>query len=398
MREFRNSLSELRWRYQVRWGTLGSMGEEEDGKQESILQIQRQVSLAPLTILELGGTASSFATIDSVGMAKEAIRWAGRHSQPVAILGSGSNVVVSDDGFGGIAIRAALRGVQLQDDGAMVRVTAAAGEPWDELVEMTVAENLAGLECLSGIPGWVGATPIQNVGAYGQDVATVIESVQALDLVSLEERTLGREACGFGYRTSSFREFPDRFLILSVTFALVRGGQPKIEYRELRRALGIGPSPPSLAEIRRTVLDLRRSKSMVVEEGDPNRRSVGSFFVNPVIDAATLAALDEQARASGMLAPTENAPTFPADPRAFKVSAAWLIEKAGFTKGLRRGAFGISSAHALALVHHGGGTTGELVALARDIREGVLRRFDIELQPEPVFLGFPTRNPLSATG
>jgi UDP-N-acetylmuramate dehydrogenase len=371
------------------------MGEAEDRNQESILEVQRQVPLAPLTTLELGGTASSFATIDSVGMAKEAIRWAGRHSQPVAILGGGSNVVVSDYGFGGIAVRAALRGVQLQGDGAMVRVTAAAGETWDELVEMTVAENLAGLECLSGIPGWVGATPIQNVGAYGQDVATVIEDVHVLDLMSLEERTLGQEGCGFGYRTSSFREFPDRFLVLSVTYALVRDGRPKVEYRELRRALGIGRSAPSLTEVRRTVLELRRSKSMVVEEGDPNRRSVGSFFVNPVVDAATLAALDERARATGVLAPTESLPAFPADNRTFKVPAAWLIEKAGFSKGLRRGAFGISSAHALALVHHGGGTAEELVALARDIREGVWRRFEIELQPEPVFLGFPTVNPLA---
>jgi len=372
------------------------MGESENRNQESILQIQSEVSLAPLTTLELGGTASSFATIDSVGMAKEAIRWAGQHSQPVAILGGGSNVVVSDDGFGGIAIRAALRGVELEDDGGLVRVTAAAGESWDELVEMTVAENLAGLECLSGIPGWVGATPIQNVGAYGQEVATVIERVRVLDLMSLEERALGPEACGFGYRTSSFREFPGRFLVLSVTYALERGGPPKVEYRELRRALGIGRAAPTLAEVRRVVHELRRSKSMVIEDDDPNRRSAGSFFVNPVVDALTLATLDEQARASGVLSSTESVPSFPADGLGFKVSAAWLIEKAGFAKGLRRGAFGISSAHALALVHHGGGTTEDLLALAKDIREGVRRQFDIELQPEPVFLGFPTANPLSS--
>jgi UDP-N-acetylmuramate dehydrogenase len=372
------------------------MGDAEDPYQESNLQIQRQVSLAPLTTLELGGTASSFATIDNVGMAKEAVRWAGRYSQPVVILGGGSNVVVSDDGFDGIAVRAALRGVRLKADGSMVRVTAAAGEPWDEIVEMTVAENLAGLECLSGIPGWVGATPIQNVGAYGQDVGKVIEGVRVLDLLSLEEHTLGREACGFGYRTSTFREFPGRYLVLSVTYVLERGGRPKVEYRELQRALGIGRSAPSPAAVRETVLELRRSKSMVLDEGDPNRRSVGSFFVNPVVDGMTLAALDEHARASGALAPTESMPTFPADGQGFKVPAAWLIERAGFSKGLRRGAFGISSAHALALVHYGGGTSKELLALARDIREGVRRRFDIELQPEPVFLGFPTADPLSS--
>ena len=396
MKEFRNSLSDSRWRWRALCGTLSSMGEREDHNQESILQIRRQVSLAPLTTLELGGTASSFATVDSVETAREAIRWAGRYSQPVAILGGGSNVVVSDNGFDGLAVRAALRGILLEDDGPKVRVTAAAGEPWDELVEMTVAENLAGLECLSGIPGWVGATPIQNVGAYGQDVASAIESVQVLDLMSLEEQTMRPEACCFGYRTSSFREFPDRFLILSVTYALVRDGRPKVEYRELRRALGIGCSAPSLAEVRQTVLDLRRSKSMLADEDEPNHRSVGSFFINPVIDASGLAALDERARATGGLASTESVPTFKTDTGAFKVPAAWLIEKAGFTKGLRRGAFGVSSAHALALVHHGGGTSEELVALARDIREGVRRQFDVELQPEPVFLGFPTANPLSS--
>ena len=395
MKEFRISPSNLRWRKQVRWGTLTLMSEEEDRNKGSNLQIQHRVSLAPLTTLELGGAAGSFATIDSVEMAKEAIRWAGRNLQPVAILGGGSNVVVSDSGFGGLVLRATLRGVQLQDDESAVRLTAAAGEPWDELVEMTVAENLAGLECLSGIPGWVGATPIQNVGAYGQDVATVIEAVHVLDLMSLEEKTLGREECGFGYRTSSFREFPNRFLVLSVTYALERGGRPKIEYRELRRALGIGQTEPSLAEARRAVLDLRRSKSMVLEEGDPNRRSAGSFFVNPVVDAVMLAKLDERARVSGVLEPGESVPSFPADGKNRKVPAAWLIEKTGFAKGLRKGAIGISSAHALALVHHGGGSTEELVALARDIREGVRRQFDIKLQPEPVFLGFPTANPLS---
>lgn len=379
----------------MRWGTLALMSEEEARNNGSNLQIQHRVSLAPLTTLELGGAAGSFATIDSVEMAKEAIRWAGRNSLPVAILGGGSNVVVSDDGFGGFVLRAALRGVQLQDEGSTVRVTAAAGEPWDELVEMTVAENLAGLECLSGIPGWVGATPIQNVGAYGQDVAMVIEGVHVLDLTSLEEKTLIREECGFGYRTSSFREFPNRFLVLSVTFALKRDGGPKIEYRELRRALGLGETEPSLVEARQAVLDLRRSKSMVLEEGDPNLRSAGSFFVNPVVNAVMLAKLDERARASGALEPGENVPSFPADGNNRKLPAAWLIEKAGFGKGLRRGAFGISSAHALALVHHGGGSSEDLVALASDIREGVLRRFEIELQPEPVFLGFPTANPLA---
>jgi UDP-N-acetylmuramate dehydrogenase len=371
------------------------MTETEGEATRSNLRIRRNVSLAPLTTIELGGTAHAFAEIDDVETARQAVRWAGRHDLALAILGGGSNMVVADQGFAGLALRVEMRGIDVQNDGDRARVTVSAGEPWDELVEMTVAEDLAGLECLSGIPGWVGATPIQNVGAYGQEVAAVIEGVRVLDLTSLEERTIGREACGFGYRTSTFREFPGRFMILSVTFDLEEGGRPKVEYRELRRTLGIGRAKPSLKEVRSAVLELRRAKSMVIEETDPNRRSVGSFFVNPVVSAESLAALDERVRTSGARTGAENVPTFPAQDGGFKVPAAWLIEKAGFSKGLRRGAFGISTAHALALVHHGGGTSEELVALARDIREGVRRRFDIELQPEPVFLGFPTSNPLA---
>jgi len=223
----------------------------------------------------------------------------------------------------------------------------------------------------------------------------VTQAVRVLDLTSLEERTLAPDSCGFGYRTSTFREFPGRFLITSVTYGLTRAGRPKIEYRELKRALGIGGGSPSLADVRSAVLGLRRSKSMVFEADDPNRRSVGSFFINPVVDGVRLASLDERVRASGTISPTDSVPTFPEGEGRFKVSAAWLIEKSGFPKGTRRGSFGLSSAHALAVVHHGGGTTAELIALIRDIREGVWREFDIELQPEPVFLGFPTTNPLS---
>jgi UDP-N-acetylmuramate dehydrogenase len=380
---------------QTRWCTIFEMTATEGENGGSNLRIRRDVSLAPLTTLELGGTAHAFADIADVSAAREAVRWAGRHDLPLAIIGGGSNVVVADRGFPGIALRIEMRGIQVDGEGERVRVTASAGEPWDELVAFTVDEGLAGLECLSGIPGCVGATPIQNVGAYGQEVSAVIEGVHVLDLTSMEERTIAREACGFGYRSSAFREFPGRFLVLSVTFQLQRGGRPRVEYGELRKALGIGRSTPSLAEVRSTVLGLRRVKSMVIEEGDPNRRSVGSFFVNPVVSADAATALEDFVRASEPFGGIESVPTFPVPDGNFKVSAAWLIEKAGFSKGLRRGAFGISTAHALALVHHGGGSAEELVALARDIREGVRRKFDIELQPEPVFLGFPTSNPLA---
>ena len=394
MKEFRFFQRDLRWRELSRWGTLGLMDDKAGLDPGSTLHVRKNVSLAPLTTLELGGPASSFTSVDSVDMAKEAIRWAHLSSQPVAVLGGGSNVVISDSGFAGLAIRAEIRGISIEGDEGVARVTAAAGETWDEIVKMTVAENLVGLECLSGIPGWVGATPIQNVGAYGQDISTVIDSVNVLDLESLEERTLEREACGFGYRSSIFRRFPGRFLVVSVTFFLEKGGRPKVKYRELRQALGPGKAVPSLQEIRRTVLELRRSKSMVLEDQDANRRSVGSFFVNPVIDDVKLAALNEHSRRTGALAPTESVPTFPGGESEFKVPAAWLIEKAGFSKGLRRGGVGISSKHALALVHFGEGTSEELVALAREIRNGVDRKFAIKLEPEPVFLGFPSTSPL----
>lgn len=359
------------------------------------MSIRRHVPLAPLTTLELGGPAASYIEIDNLATAEEVIRWAGDQSQPLTILGGGSNVVVADRGVPGLITRVAIRGVDFDKHGEDVRVTGAAGEPWDDFVGMTVAEDLTGLECLSGIPGLVGATPIQNVGAYGQEVAAVIDRVRVLDLKNLEEKILDSKSCRFGYRSSVFRDFPGRYLVLSVTYRLRRGGCPRVEYGELRRALGGGGATPSLAEVRKTVLDLRRRKSMVIDETDPNRRSVGSFFVNPVVDAVSLAVLRERIDAAESPSGTGDVPTFPAGEGRFKVPAAWLIERAGFAKGMRRGAVGISPAHALALVHHGGGTAAELVALARDIRDSVSLEFGVELQPEPVFLGFQTENPLA---
>jgi UDP-N-acetylmuramate dehydrogenase len=360
----------------------------------STARIAHEVSLAPLTTLELGGPAGSYAEVANVEQAIEAIRWARPQDLPVAVIGGGSNLVVADGGWPGLALRAAMRGIEIERVGGTARLTAAAGEPWDEVVATTVAENLAGLECLSGIPGWVGATPIQNVGAYGQDVAAVIESVCVLNTLSLEQRNLSNAECCFGYRSSTFREFPGRDLVVSVTFILRPGGPPTVEYRELQRALAARRAASSLEDVRQAVLELRRGKSMVVEENDPNRRSVGSFFINPVLDAARLAELETRARAAGVVDFSSSVPTFPAGRDRFKVSAGWLIEHSGFARGTRRGAFSVSSAHALALVHHGGGRTEELLALARDIREAVRQRFGIELQPEPVFLGFSTANPL----
>jgi UDP-N-acetylmuramate dehydrogenase len=270
----------------------------------------------------------------------------------------------------------------------MVRVSVGAGEIWDEVVARTVDENLAGLECLSGIPGTAGATPIQNVGAYGQQVSDVIREVRVIDRVTLETRSMCVADCGFGYRTSSFRIAPDRYVVLGAVFELRPGGAPTLEYPELVRKLDVTGTTPSVSDVREAVVELRRAKSMTIEAGDPNRRSVGSFFVNPVIAEDAVPDLAESASVDD-----DEVPRFPSDNGLVKIPAAWLVEHSGFRKGLRRGGVGISSRHSLALVHHGGATTEELVALAREIRRGVRSRFGIDLKPEPRFLGFDEDDP-----
>jgi len=359
-------------------------------------KIGRNVSIAPLTTLELGGAADYLMEAERPSDAIDAARWARTRDLPMLVLGGGSNLVVADDGWAGLVIRMAVHGIEMERDGDEVLVTAAAGEPWDEFVEMMVDADLAGLECLGGIPGTVGATPIQNVGAYGQEVATTIESVRVFDLESFETFSLTSAQCGFGYRRSVFRENPGRYVVMSVTYRLAAGARGTVAYAELRRALGKSAAAAPLSDVLNTVLELRRAKSMVIEGDSPNRRSVGSFFVNPVLDAHDLDRLKDRVRTGGAGLSDGDLPSHPVGENHFKVPAAWLIEHSGFARGWRRKSVGISDAHALALVHLGGGTSAELVDFAREIQQGVLGRFGIELQPEPVFVGFPTANPLSA--
>lgn len=356
--------------------------------------LQSDVPLAPLTSLELGGCAGSLVTIEDVHDAAEAVRWARRHRKPLTVLGGGSNVVVADDGVRGLVLKTALRGLDYRRDRGAVFATVGAGEVWDDVVQDATVRGLAGVECLSGIPGLVGATPIQNVGAYGQEVGDVVEAVRVLDLETFEDRSLSAAECRFAYRDSLFRRHPGRWLVLEVTFRLRHAGAPTLVYRELQRAVAFREAVPSVAEVREAVLDLRRSKSMVLDPGDPNSRSAGSFFVNPVVPIEGLAKMNRCGRAAGVLTGDDPVPSFELGEELFKVPAGWLIEKAGFRKGMRRGPVGISSAHALALVHHGGGTAADLVALAREIRDGVHKAFGVELRPEPVFLGFGCDNPL----
>jgi UDP-N-acetylmuramate dehydrogenase len=352
------------------------------------MNVRDGVPLAPLTTLELGGPARHLVEAADDATIVEALSWADARGVPAFVLGGGSNVVVADAGFEGLVVRVATRGSTFGAPAATgeALVTAAAGEPWDAFVGATVARGLAGLECLSGIPGLVGATPIQNVGAYGQEVADTIRSVRAWDRRARAVVELAPEACAFAYRDSAFRRAPDRHVVLGVTFALRAGGVPTPRYRELADALAQGGAP-TLARVRDVVIALRRRKSMVLDAADPNRRSVGSFFTNPIVDDAAAERLAARAAADGLVPAPADVPRWPAGPGRVKLSAGWLIERAGMTKGLRRGPVGISSAHALALVHHGGGTTAALVALAREVRDAVAARFGVALAPEPIFLG-----------
>ena len=328
--------------------------------------------LASLTTLRLGGPARSLVPCSTQDELIEAVR----SDEPVLVLAGGSNVVVADEGFPGLVARVETRGIERDGE----RLTVEAGEPWDDLVALTVGEGLAGFECLSGIPGSTGATPIQNVGAYGQEVSATVRSVRVLDRAEGRVEELPPERCGFGYRTSIFK-YSDRHLVLAVTFELERSelSEP-IRYPELARALDVevGERAP-LAEVREAVLGLRRGKGMVVDPADPDSVSAGSFFTNPFVTEDQLAEVARRADAPP--------PAFPADDGRVKTSAAWLIERAGFTKGYGDGPVGLSTKHTLALVNRGGGTTAQLVALAREIADEVRRRFGVELRPEPVFVG-----------
>ena len=333
---------------------------------------------------------------------REANLWARAQALPLFAIGGGSNVVASDAGFDGVIVKmAGLRGIEFHTRAnGETWVTAAAGEPWDAFVDTCVGRDLGGIECLAGIPGLVGATPIQNVGAYGQEVSETIRQVRVLDRASDAIEVLDAASCGFGYRESRFRRAPDQYVVLSVTFALRTAGVATIRYPELAAAIATASATttnatttnatsavPSLSEVSATVRTLRRGKSMVLDPADENRRSVGSFFTNPIVSVADAEAVCTRALAAGLVDSIDRVPRFPTETGAVKLSAGWLIERAGFQKGLRRGAVGLSSRHALALVHHGGGTTAELLSLAHEIRDGVARTFGVTLSPEPILLG-----------
>jgi UDP-N-acetylmuramate dehydrogenase len=345
--------------------------------------------LADFTTVGLGGPAQAFARTETEDELIDAVRTADAAGERVLILGGGSNLVVADEGFDGTVIQVATRGVRRgglagQTSGEL---TVAAGEEWDGVVARSVAEGLAGLECLSGIPGLTGATPMQNVGAYGQEVADTITGVRVWDRDAAEVLELPAAECGFGYRTSRFRGSA-RFVVLSVTFALaVQARSAPVRYAELAAALGVSPGGQvDGAEARAAVIELRQRKGMVIDPGDPDTRSAGSFFLNPVLDAATLAGVESAAR--DRCGPDVRVPRFEAGNGQVKVPAAWLIERAGFTRGYNPGdGARISSKHTLALVNAGSASTAALLALAREIRDGVHAIFGVTLAPEPILIG-----------
>jgi UDP-N-acetylmuramate dehydrogenase len=337
-----------------------------------------------LTTLGLGGPARFFVDVADAAQAKSALTWAKERRLPVFILGGGSNLVVADEGFAGLVLRVGTRGHRWYEDQGEIRVEAQAGEPWDHLVAEAAARGAAGIECLSGIPGTVGAAPVQNIGAYGQEIASTVRRVRVLDRDTLASTDLDADACRFGYRDSAFRRAPERFVILSLTLGLARSGAPTVRYAELAAAVG---ADPTLASVRHAILGLRRKKSMLLDDGDPNGRSAGSFFTNPVVTAGHAEELAARAVSLGVAGAPSEMPRFALGDGRVKLAAAWLIERAGIARGFRMGPVGVSSQHALALVHHGGAKTDDLVRLACHVHDTVLGRFGIALQPEPIFLG-----------
>jgi UDP-N-acetylmuramate dehydrogenase len=337
-----------------------------------------QVPLAPRCTLGVGGPARFFVEACHETTVLDALDWARARGVRLRVLGGGSNLVVADEGVDALVVKIALRGIDTREASGVVELTAAAGEPWDDLVARTVERGWAGLECLSGIPGLVGATPIQNVGAYGQEVAETVHAVRALDTDRRTVVTLGRAECGFAYRDSLFKSGePERYVVLAVTYRLRSAGAPAVRYADVERDLAArGVATPSVADVRATVLRVRRAKSMVIEPGDPNRRSCGSFFVNPVIPAEELPRVRAVAG--------DGVPCWPQADGRVKLSAAWLIEQAGFTRGHREGPVGLSTRHALAIVAHDGARARDVLEFARRLQDAVQARFGVRLTPEPV--------------
>jgi UDP-N-acetylmuramate dehydrogenase len=349
--------------------------------------LQENVELAPLTTFRIGGPARYFVEATTPGEVEQAVVFARSKDIPLFVLGGGSNLVVADSGWPGLVLKIAIAGIDQRsgsDEEGHILFDAGAGEPWDRFVSHAVIAHCAGVECLSGIPGSIGGTPVQNVGAYGQEVSETIDSVEVFDRKDGQVRELCNEACGFSYRSSIFNTTErERFIILRVIYALAPGGEPRLEYNDLKRHFEGRETRPNLAETREAVRHIRGLKGMLIVPGDPDCQSAGSFFKNPVLSEEAHADLKKRAEAKGL-----NLPSYPALEKSKKVSAAWLVEKSGFARGYSLGSVGISSKHALAIVNRGGATAAEVLALKEQIQQRVEEIWAVRLEPEPVMVGF----------
>ena len=344
------------------------------------------VALADHCTMGVGGPARFFVEARDESAVLAAHEWARTRRVPLRVLGGGSNLVVADEGVDALVVKIAVRGVSARLVDGVAELTAAAGEPWDEMVRESVARGWAGLECLSGIPGLVGATPMQNVGAYGQEVSDSVSRVRVLDTSTGRIVAFANRECRFGYRDSLFRSGePGRYVVLSVSYRLRPNGRAAVRYADVEKDLAArGVATPSLADVRASVIAIRRSKSMVLDSQDENRRSCGSFFTNPIIPSAELAAVKSRAGDPSM-------PRWPLPGGQVKLSAAWLIERAGYARGHADGPVGLSTRHALAIVAHDGARACDVVAFARRVQAAVAERFGVRLTPEPVFWGVTAR-------
>jgi UDP-N-acetylmuramate dehydrogenase len=341
--------------------------------------LREHVSLAPYTTLGIGGEARFFLEARSEASFVDGIRFAHEQGLPLFVLGGGSNLLISDDGFPGLVLRIALEGKSFTPGRTSTEVTAAAGEDWDSLVEDCVGRNLAGFECLSGIPGSVGGTPIQNVGAYGQEISETLIAVRCYDRVQHAVIEIDSAHCRFGYRSSIFNTtHRERYVVLSVLYRLTSDGRPSLRYAELQDHFS-SPQNAALGDVRHAVLSIRSHKGMVIDPRDPDSRSAGSFFKNPIIDSAGILRISQRLK---------DIPSVPLSDGRYKISAAWLIERSGLKRGDAKGNVGISTKHALALVNRGNATARELLSFANDIRSAVHEASGINLQLEPVLVGF----------
>jgi len=346
--------------------------------------VTENVPLAPLTTLKVGGPARYFVEATTIAEVSEAVQFSQSRSLPLFVLGGGSNLVISDAGWPGLVLKVGITGINHRHGRDEVVFEAGAGEDWDKFVGLVVAHKIAGLECLSGIPGLVGGTPVQNVGAYGQEVANTIESVLALDLHDGQIHELCNQACGFSYRTSLFNTTErGRYIILQVNYTLKHGGDAHLAYTDLKKYFAGWTEKPTLANVRDAVRKIRAGKGMLITDGDDDCRSAGSFFKNPILSADQYQALTARAAAKNL-----QIPSYPALDAQKKVSAAWLVEHSGFSRGYGNGPVGISRKHALAIVNRGSATAADVLALKQDIQQRVEEIWGIVLEPEPVFVGF----------